>query len=235
MTRVLTLVAVLATACSSSPGSMSDDDTHDGSGSGSGSGSASSTSSPKFLSFGTNVSTLTEDQEIVFSAVLTDPDGIDDLIGGMLQSGDGKITYGAFATSDNEGAYSLALSWGDIQEAQDISFKQNESRTFMAEFFDAEGNTVNQQVTVQLTCGGRFACSGTCQEGGECGVTAYTPGSCNAVCSALVMTCDSSSEEVGEVTYAGTSTEIESCSTSVAATSNSEPFDAMSCSCIPNN
>ena len=230
---MLTLIAALTAACSTSPGSTSDN--HDGSGSGSGSGSASSASSPRFLSFGTNVSTLTESQAIVFSAVLTDPDGIDDLIGGTLQSGDGKTTYGAFVTSENEGAYSLSLSWGDIQEAQDISFKQNESRTFMAQFFDAEGNTVNQQVTVQLTCGGRLACSGACQEGGECGVTAYTPESCNAVCSTLAMTCDANSEQIGSVNYQGNTMVVASCSTAVAATNNSLVFDAMSCSCIPNN
>ncbi|HEY3806262.1 MAG TPA: hypothetical protein VGL61_26845 [Kofleriaceae bacterium] len=236
MTRhVLALMLAAAAGCSTSPDSGTNGNPHgtdDGSGS---AGSASSSSSPRFLSFGTNVSTLTENQELVFSAVLTDPDGIDDLIGGTLQSADGKITYGSFATADDEGAYSLSLAWGDLQEAQDISFKQSESRVFMAVFFDAEGNTVDQQITVQLTCDGRFACSGTCEEGGECSVAAYTPQSCDAVCATLAMTCDSTAEEVGEANYQGENVTVTSCSAAAPTTDGDLVFDALSCACIPNN
>jgi hypothetical protein len=46
-------------------------------------------------------------ESITFTAVLTDPDGIDDLIGGSLTNADGSIQYGAFVTSGQEGSYSL--------------------------------------------------------------------------------------------------------------------------------
>lgn len=44
---------------------------------------------------------------MTFSVVLTDPDGIDDLIGGTLKDPDSGSSYGAFVTEAGEGAYAL--------------------------------------------------------------------------------------------------------------------------------
>src|SRR5262249_50741953 len=97
---------------------------------------------PKVLSFGTNVTTLTEGQSVSFSTVVTDPQGIDNLIGGTLKDENGA-TYGSFATSGQEGAYALTLSWDAINQVEAIAFDYGgkATRTFAAEFFDVEGHS----------------------------------------------------------------------------------------------
>jgi len=231
--------AILFAACTSSSnqGQMQPA----GSGSNLGSSSSSSKDAPRFLAFGTDVSSLTANQSVIFSAVLTDPDGINDVIGGDLTSADGKITYGSFATTENEGAYSLTLSWGEIQQTQDISFKQNEMRQFVASFYDAEGNNVQQQVTIELTCNGGFACQGACASGAatDCGVKALALQSCSQVCSAANMSCDSTQTNPGVASfYDGESIALTSCSTVPTANYQNEagiPFESVDCTCIPSN
>ena len=55
-------------------------------------------SAPRFLTFGTNVTSIGWGGAVTFTAVLTDPDGIDDLIGGSLTSPDGAILLRPAAT-----------------------------------------------------------------------------------------------------------------------------------------
>jgi hypothetical protein len=131
-------------------------------------GSSSSASAPKILSIGTNVKTLHEGDQLIVTAVVTDPDGIDDLIGGKLTSADGGATYGSFATDQAEGAYSLTLQWSAINQADSINTGagMSESRPFRATFFDAEGNTTYHDVAVALQCSAasNAACDGHCTD-----------------------------------------------------------------------
>lgn len=120
--------------------------------------------SPRILSFGTNVTAITENEAVIFTAVVTDPDGIDDVIGGTLTAPSGA-TYGAFATTDQEGAYSLELGWSAIDQVESLDFYSNTSRTFLATFFDAAGNTVTAEATITLYCDPQDhfgACEGAC-------------------------------------------------------------------------
>src|SRR5688572_30415979 len=78
---------------------------------------------PVFLSFGSDVPELSAGQSVTFTVVLTDPDGIDDLIGGSLKSEDGKSTYGAFVTSGQEGSYSLTVGWAQMNRVEPIDFR----------------------------------------------------------------------------------------------------------------
>ncbi|MGE0867584.1 MAG: hypothetical protein AB7P03_03415 [Kofleriaceae bacterium] len=119
---------------------------------------------PVFLSFGVNVGQLTEDESVVFTAVLTDPNGIDDLIGGTLTSPDGTIQYGAFATSGQEGSYSLALTWAQISQTQTLEFVDEESREFLAAFFDVAGSKTTRTVSVRFYCPVGGACGGLCKD-----------------------------------------------------------------------
>jgi len=177
MTRVSLIVVALAACSSQSSTPPSDGE------------AGSGQHDPMFLTLGTNIATVTEGQSIVFSAVLTDPDGIDDLIGGTLKSEDGSISYGAFATAGQEGAYSLTLTWDALQESDDITFKTMGTRTFLAEFFDAAGHKVQQTLTLALTCNGQYACSGHCAS--SCFTASMTRGTCEATCTAQhAMTCD---------------------------------------------
>jgi hypothetical protein len=66
--------------------------------------------SPVILLLATNTDTLTQSdrESLTFSVVVTDPDGIDDIIGGTLEDPDGG-TYGAFISSAEEGSYTISL------------------------------------------------------------------------------------------------------------------------------
>ncbi len=124
---------------------------------------ADSSVAPTILSFSTNLSAAQEDDEIVFSAVVTDPQGVDDVIGGVLESSSGA-TYGAFATASSEGAYELSVSWNDMNSVDSISFTSSETRVFTARFYDQAGHEVTGEASVALSCSrsGYGACEGDC-------------------------------------------------------------------------
>jgi photosystem II stability/assembly factor-like uncharacterized protein len=119
----------------------------------------------KILSLGTNVTSLTEGGSVRFTAVVTHTDGLAKLLGGQLQSPDGKIKFGAFVAGAG-GAYSLDLTWAQIHQAQAISFDQQQTRSFTAEFYDVDGNKVTGNIDLTLSCGGDPACAGKCQKAG---------------------------------------------------------------------
>ena len=171
------------------------------------------TGGPQFLSFGTDSTKLTEGESITFTAVLTDPDGIDDLIGGSLKSQDGQHDFGSFATSAQEGAYSFELTWKQLGNAVDLTFKGAQSFTFVAVFFDSGGNKASRSATIKAYCDLGGACDGTCVDlmndasnCGACGNTCTlscregrceqwsschpTPASCKTICSAEGKVCD---------------------------------------------
>lgn len=125
-------------------GGMNDGPTNDGESGGDPDG-------PVILDFSVNTPTLTELDVLIFSVVVTDPDGIDDVIGGTLKAGNGS-SYGAFQTASSEGAYELTQTWEQLGTVDEITFDDVEQRSFIAEFFDAAGHSVTQEVTVSLSC-----------------------------------------------------------------------------------
>ncbi len=154
-----------------------------GSGGQPGTASGSDPGGPTFLSFATNVSAIGWDESVVFTAVLTDPDGVDDVIGGALKAPSGAA-YGAFATSGQEGAYQLNLSWAQMDQLETIEFElaAEGQRTFIAEFFDGAGNRAERQITLTFDCGGFGACGGYCGQlrcGSEC-VAAWSDENCGS-------------------------------------------------------
>lgn len=64
---------------------------------------------PMFLSFNTSASKITDGESITFTAILTDPDGVADIIGGSLLTEDEAIDYGPMAVA-GEGTFSISLS-----------------------------------------------------------------------------------------------------------------------------
>jgi hypothetical protein len=140
----------------------------DGTGTGSGSGGSTSPAAPKILSIATNVKTLHESDQLIVTAVVTDPNGIDDVIGGQLSTTDGGASYGSFATEASEGAYSISLTWNaiDVADSIDTDVGMALPRQFRATFFDAEGNSTYRDVGISLQCHDATdaACSGTCTD-----------------------------------------------------------------------
>lgn len=136
-------------------------------------------SPPRILTFNANVRELTEGGAVVLSAVVTDPDGIADLIGGVLEDPSGAA-YGAFVTAGEEGAYTLTLSWDALHAVAPIAFDGTARRTAVAVFFDQAGNRTTDTIELTLHCraGGGAACDGRCvslDSAAHCGA-------CDAVC-----------------------------------------------------
>ncbi len=125
---------------------------------------------PVILQFLTNVNTISDGETVTFTAVVTDPDGVADVIGGSMSSPDGKIGYGAFVTGGEEGAYSLDLSWAQLHQAEAIAFDgPSTTRSFRAEFFDQGGKSASKTVEMTLSCddGKRITpavCEGSCTD-----------------------------------------------------------------------
>lgn len=133
---------------------------------------------PRILSFATNVMSITRGQSVTFSAIVTDPDGIADVIGGTLEASSGAV-YGTFSASGNDGAYSLSLSWTEMGQVLPINFATEEQRPFVARFYDVAGHQVTQTLQVRLHCNGMAACDGYCVDL----ATDYSNcGQCNRAC-----------------------------------------------------
>ena len=141
---------------------------------------------PMFLSFNTNAAKITDGESITFTAILTDPDGVDDIVGGSLLTEDEAIDYGPMVAA-GEGTFSISLSWGQIHQAVPIDFETGEEpRVFLARFFDQMGNKATKTVELSLYCAGGGACDGACTDltadGANCGA-------CGRVCDAGVDGC----------------------------------------------
>ena len=150
--RILTLVTLsLLTACASdsSPdesGTMTDPD------------------GPRFLTFGTDrasISVTPDDSEaaeemIVLSAVLTDPDGVEDVVGGTLYVDGTNTTLGTFATSAQEGAYTMIVTWAQLAAplAAKAEWSTDLEIPLRAEFFDQAGHVASKALTLSLSCEG---------------------------------------------------------------------------------
>ena len=61
---------------------------------------------PVLLSLQTNVPKITAGESVTFTAILTDPDGVDDIVGGTLSDTTGSIGYGPFVAAGQPGTYS---------------------------------------------------------------------------------------------------------------------------------
>jgi hypothetical protein len=118
---------------------------------------------PMIVDFGTNVTSITEGESVVFTATVIDPDGPDDVQGGSLKSQDGAINYGGFADQGN-GTYSIEISWSQINQTDTLEFDGMETRTFRAEFFDNMANSASEMTDIDFTCAGGCAWDGTCPD-----------------------------------------------------------------------
>jgi hypothetical protein len=134
---------------------------------------------PRILAFDADARRLTEGGLVRFSAVVTDPDGVADVIGGLLEDPDG-VSYGAFAAAGGEGAYELSLSWGAIHAARPVEFEGSAARDFVGVFFDEAGNRVTETLQITLHCdaAGGVACAGRCTDLND----AEHCGACRAAC-----------------------------------------------------
>jgi hypothetical protein len=142
---------------------------------------------PVFLSFKSNVSKITEGESLIFTALLTDPDGVSDIIGGSLLSEDEMIDYGPFVAAGQAGAFSISVSWSQIHQVAPISFENADLPTvFRARFFDQAGNAAIKDAGITLFCDDGSACDGSCT---DLGLDGFNCGACGHTCTS--MSCES--------------------------------------------
>lgn len=117
---------------------------------------------PNIEAFFSDVTQLEETGVVTFTVMVTDPDGLDTLVGGTLQAPDGAAIYGPLSQLSG-GTFALQLSWQQMNEKVPIEFESEELRTFRVEISDQDGHKATSEVEVTLVCADGFsACGGTC-------------------------------------------------------------------------
>ena len=106
---------------------------------------------PVIVQFTSNQVDLDQNGTLLLSAIVTDPQGVDDVIGGTLESPNGAL-YASFATSASEGAYSATLTWPVIHQVEPLSFEESRELILIAKFFDQAANAVTAEIRVTLRC-----------------------------------------------------------------------------------
>lgn len=118
--------------------------------------------SPRIVNFAANQTTMRPADTLTLSVIVSDPDGVQDVLGGTLEQPGGG-TYGTF--TGVSGAFSIQLTWTALNVVAPINAPPNgTSRTLRARFFDAGGHNAIAELTITLQCdgSGRSACAGSC-------------------------------------------------------------------------
>jgi len=106
-------------------------------------------------------------------------DGVSPVVGGTLTDKVSGTTFGVFS---GQGAFAYSLTWAALYQANAIDFPAggSEPRVVTARFFDNNGHTTSQNLTLTLECGSssESPCSDTCKDFitdsancGACGTT----------------------------------------------------------------
>ena len=114
---------------------------------------------PQFVDVSVSPLRITEGESFSVLVQVTDPDGFDDIGGGRLTTLDGDA-IGNFSGSG--GSYSIDVNWSDVNAVDPITFATEDSRTFIAEFFDAGSHVSRAPIDVEFHCNGEPACEGVC-------------------------------------------------------------------------
>jgi hypothetical protein len=144
--------------------------------------SSPSNQAPNILSLNANTTTLNAGSNLVVTAVVTDPNGIDDLIGGQLEASTGG-SYGAFSTAAAEGSYTITLTWDALNTVRLIDAPATGTPLdFKAIFYDVAGARTERTLRVTVRCDATNT-QGLCD--GECADLRndqWNCGACNKQC-----------------------------------------------------
>lgn len=169
---------------------------------------------PVIVDLNTTVTELTDGETVTFGAIVTDPDGVEDILGGQLTDPDENVVYGNFA-SGGGGSYSLELSWSELHDTLAID-TEGRTRAFKARFVDSVDQTDDELVDLTLSCDDLTLCDGICtdlesdnQNCGSCGKLCPDAGLCTAIgCPPILSecfyvpgsfeTCDEACADIGE-------------------------------------
>ena len=94
----------------------------------------------------------TETDSVTFVAIVTNKSGLDNIAGGQLLD-DVGTTYGSFGTGSTKGTYTSTVTWKQINEGREIELSApGGQRTFVAKFFDNDGNVATAPLPIALQC-----------------------------------------------------------------------------------
>lgn len=124
----------------------------------------SSPDAPDILELSATPMTLTNASSVVLNAVVTDPDGPEDIAAGRVLEASTSAVLGTFASSGG-GAYSFELQWNTLSNAIDLTFEGQQNVVLTIEFIDAANERSTRSLSLQAACDeGGPACGGTCGE-----------------------------------------------------------------------
>jgi hypothetical protein len=106
---------------------------------------------------------LSEGEVVTFTAVVTDPDGAEDIAGGTLALRQPATNLGAFVLVSGS-TYTASLAWDQLHAAAAIEFTDNDVRAIRVEFVDQAGHEGWQEFPLPLACPARAACAGVCTD-----------------------------------------------------------------------
>jgi len=92
----------------------------------------------------------TVDPSLIISVVARDPNGLDDVIGGVVRDPGTENTYGTLEAIGNELAYEMTIPWSEMNVVKAIT--QNETRKIEVVLFDRYGESTSDLIEVFLTC-----------------------------------------------------------------------------------
>lgn len=105
---------------------------------------------PQILFLGSNIDKMYSNSNLNITAVVTHPDGIDEIIGGVLLDESG-FSYGPLVSADKEGAYGISLTWNQINELRPIYAPiEGSPRIFTVKFFDQKGSSTVKNIAITL-------------------------------------------------------------------------------------
>lgn len=155
-------------------------------------GSMSSEDAPQIIELTASPTRITETTRTTLSAVVTDPQGSDDVVAVRLLEQSSSAALGNFA-ADGGGAYSISVSWNDLQNNIDIRFDGSMSVILTAEAIDSGGERSTRSLSLRLECSeamsacggtcGQTSCAGACVDEGDLAGDNDNCGACGNACS----------------------------------------------------
>jgi hypothetical protein len=157
----LGLFALAASACEAERSKSSDDDDGGAGGATSGAGAGSTVPGGPEVTLMVSPASLTDGETVTFTATVTDPDGFEDIGGGLLKNEDGSLTYAPFVQL-SAGTFAVDLSWNQLHQLDPIAFDSELVKTFRADFTDTTNKVGSGVADLTLTCGGCPTEAGQC-------------------------------------------------------------------------
>lgn len=151
---------------------------------------------PVIIEFSVNPTSISDRESADFYALVTDPQGIDDLIGGSLKAN--GATLAAFSGAADEGSYSTTVDFDTLADAygQDSNGPSG-TLTLTASFSDQVGNTSTADLDLDLTCdNGEHLCMDGCTDVQE---DADNCGGCGIDCATEIANSDLDPLPIGAV------------------------------------